>query len=115
MVNTNVKSNASTQTQSQQLPHGLGIAGSVAWAKNKGLTSFSQLVIGVGVNPNQPNYNTATTASKRKVVLLNNAMQGKTVAQYYAAAKAKVPGSISTNNPLQAVKQGLITLVLPTK
>ena len=114
MVNTNTKTtNVINVNQPNQLPSNLGIAGSVAWAKSKGLSSFSQLVIGKGTCPNYKLAN--TSAGKRKTVLLNNAMVGQTVAQYYTKAKGVVSGSISTNNPLQAIKHGLITLQLPNK
>ena len=77
-----------------------------------GLTAFSQLVIGNGPNPTHiPNPNTA--AGKRKQVLLNNAMAGQTVAQYYAAAKAAGYGKAGTNNAVLCHKVGLITLQLP--
>ena len=87
-------------------------AAAVAWAKAQGLPSFSALVIGNGPKPtNVPNPH--TTAGKRKAVLANNAMAGQTVAAYYKAAQANVSGTISPNNPLMAVKAGLITLYAP--
>lgn len=87
-------------------------AAAVAWAKAQGLPSFSALVIGNGPKPtNVPNPH--TQAGKRKAVLANNAMAGQTVAAYYKAAQANVSGTISPNNPLMAVKAGLITLYAP--
>jgi len=104
---------ANTNTP-KQLPAGLGPQGSNEWAEKNGLASFTQLVIGKGVTPTyQPNVTQA--AGKRKTVLQNNAMVGQTVGAYYKAAKQIVPGPISTNNPLMAIKHGLITLHLPTK
>ena len=89
----------------------------IHWAKTTmGLPHFSQLVIGEGPNPTfQPKLDEA--AGRRKVVLQNNAMVGQTVAEYYKAAKAHTgdPTSINANNPLQAVKVGLITLLAPAK
>lgn len=87
-----------------------------AWCKQNGLAHFSQLVIGKGANPNF-NLSVAPYAtqasSQRKTVLLNNAMVGKTVSQYYAAAKAKGFGQAGTNNALNAIAKGIITLHLP--
>jgi len=113
MVNTNTKTNS----QVTYLPTSITTAtGANAWCAKHNI-AFSQLVIGKGTNPNHPLVANATFASnKRKQVLLNNAMVGQTVAQYYAKAKAVVSGSISTNNPVYAnAKLGLITLHLPNK
>jgi len=39
---------------------------------------------------------------------------GSTVSQYYAAARAAVPGSIASNNPKRAHALGFIVLSAPT-
>ena len=68
MVNTNTKTtNVVNVNQPNQLPSGLGIAGSVAWAKSKGLSSFSQLVIGKGTCPN---YKTQVLANVKRFYLI---------------------------------------------
>ena len=116
MVNTNTKAtNVVNVNQPNQLPSNLGIAGSVAWAKSKGLSSFSQLVIGKGTCPNYKLAN--TSAGKRKTVLLNNAMVGQTVQAYYNQVKAKLGiKPPTTNNPVYAnATLKLITLHLPNK
>ena len=113
MVNTNTKTTNVVTVNPNQMPNfGSNVSSANSWCATKGLT-FNQLVIGNGTNPNQPNYCTKQASSKRKTVLLNNAMVGQTVQAYYNQAKAKGFGKPYHNNPLQAIKQGLITLHLP--
>ena len=90
-----------------------------AWAAANGAGKGCNLVIGNGRNPNAaPNqYMAHTDAGKRKVVLLNNAMVGQTVSDYYKRAKEHTgnPSQININTPRQAAKYGLITLWAPGK
>ena len=90
-----------------------------AWAAANGAGKGCNLVIGNGRNPNAtPNqYKAHTDAGKRKVVLLNNAMAGQKVSDYYKKAKEHTgnPGQISINNPRQAAVYGLVTLWAPGK
>ena len=87
-----------------------------AWAVKQGLASHQQITIGAGKNPNcQVTANATSAAGKRKQALLNNAMVGKTVGQYYTQAKTKVKGNILANNILQAAKQNLCTLYVVKK
>ena len=89
------------------------------WCINQGLKSFRQLVIGKGTNPTNSNVKFTNATGKRKKLLANNGMAGKTVAQYFdkCAANGLVPkaSSMAANNPLQAAKAGLVTLHLPIK
>ena len=79
-----------------------------------GLQKFSQLIIGNGPHSTTANIINPTKASgQRKTLLVNNAMAGQTVGAYYKAAQANVSGTIAPNNPLMAVKAGLITLYAP--
>jgi|TARA_R110000765_G_scaffold22892_3_gene58317 hypothetical protein len=118
MVNTNTKTNSQPTKLGVYLPQSITNATAAnAWCATHGI-KFSQLVIGKGTNPNHPLVVNPTTASnKRKRVLLNNAMVGQTVAQYYNQVKAKLGmQKPSTNNPVYAnAKLQLITLHLPSK
>ena len=80
-----------------------------------GLQKFSQLVIGNGPHSTTANIINPTKASgQRKTLLVNNAMAGQTVAQYFRASKQAFGGTgAGNNNAVLAHKLGLITLQLP--